>query len=245
MPKDSNASASLAVLRAVREWSQRQLAEAAGVRPSSISDWERGKKTPSPRTLERLAGAMGFSPAIVQRALAFVGDARADSGPAVPGDLAQQVRALANEFGREVTDFVEAGLTRLTLESTAIHERSRAPFLWSRLKTYGAAERRAIVQECEEFRSWGLCELLCEESVKAAADNPDRAVELADLALRIAGRVPGEERWRSQVQGYAWAFVPTRGGLGAISPAPMRRSPARLSYGGSLLRRGFLTSRVC
>jgi len=207
MPKDSKASTVLAVLRVVREWSQRELAEAAGVRPSSISDWERGKKTPSPRTLERLAGAMGFSPAMVQRALAFVGDARQDSGPAVPGDLVQQVRALASEFGREVTDFLEAGLTRLTLESTALYERNRAPFLWSRLKAYGAAERRAVVQECEDFRSWGLCELLCEESEKAAPDSPARAVELADLALRIAGRVPGDERWRSQIQGYAWAFV--------------------------------------
>src|SRR5215203_3614741 len=74
MPKDSKASTVLAVLRVVREWSQRELAEAAGVRPSSISDWERGKKTPSPRTLERLAGAMGFSSSMLQRALAFVGD---------------------------------------------------------------------------------------------------------------------------------------------------------------------------
>jgi tetratricopeptide (TPR) repeat protein len=32
-------------------------------------------------------------------------------------------------------------------------------------------------------------------------------VELADLALRVASRVPGPEGWRSRLQGYGWAFV--------------------------------------
>jgi hypothetical protein len=42
--------------------------------------------------------------------------------------------------------------------------------------------------------------------LEEAADGPEGA-ELAGLALRIAGLLPGEERWRSRVEGYAWAFL--------------------------------------
>jgi len=48
---------------------------------------------------------------------------------------------------------------------------------------------------------------LCAESEKAAADEASRALELSELALRVAQLVPGEEEARSQIQGYAWAFV--------------------------------------
>jgi hypothetical protein len=32
-------------------------------------------------------------------------------------------------------------------------------------------------------------------------------LELAELALSIAERVPGEESWRSRLKGYCWAHI--------------------------------------
>ena len=61
------------------------------------------------------------------------------------------------------------------------------------------------MEDAREYRSWGLCELICAESVKAAADDAGRAVELADLAVLIADLAPGEETWRWRLQGYAAA----------------------------------------
>src|SRR3954467_79882 len=170
VPVDS--STALAVLRIIRRWSQATLAMEAGVRPAPISEWER-KKNPTPRTLERLAVVMGYPPGFIQRTFAFIEEAQGNPGPATAGELAQRVEAIAAGVGRDVTDFVRAGLTRLVTQATAIQERCRAPFLWERLRRYGPAERRAVVKESVDFRSWALCELVCEESVKAAPDKPD------------------------------------------------------------------------
>jgi tetratricopeptide (TPR) repeat protein len=52
-----------------------------------------------------------------------------------------------------------------------------------------------------------LCERLCTESERAAAADAGRAVDLADLALRVSRLVSGDEGWRARVQGYAWAHV--------------------------------------
>ncbi|HEY7214283.1 MAG TPA: tetratricopeptide repeat protein, partial [Thermoanaerobaculia bacterium] len=68
-------------------------------------------------------------------------------------------------------------------------------------------DRWMLVEDAEEYRSWGLCELLCHESEKAAADDAGRAVELAELALLIADLAPGEEAWRWRLQGYASAHL--------------------------------------
>jgi len=62
-----------------------------------------------------------------------------------------------------------------------------------------------LIREAEEFRSWALCEFLCAESVAAAADSASRALELANLALAVAGVVGGD--LGPALQGYAWAFV--------------------------------------
>lgn len=219
MPPAVDLSAILAVLRIIRGWNQAKLAKEAGVRPATISDWER-KKNPSLRTLERLLAIMGYPPGFIQRTFAFIEEARdATTGPVTAGELAQRVEAIATGVGRDVTDFVRAGLTRLVAQTTAIQERCRAPFLWERLRRYGTAERRAVVKESGDFRSWGLCELVCEESVKAAPHKPDRALELAELALLIAGLIPGDDHLLSELQSHAWAFVGNARRVGGNLPS--------------------------
>ena len=56
-----------------------------------------------------------------------------------------------------------------------------------------------------ELLSWADCELLADKSEEAAADDADRALELAELALWVAERVPGEAV-RLQCQGWSWAI---------------------------------------
>jgi tetratricopeptide (TPR) repeat protein len=66
--------------------------------------------------------------------------------------------------------------------------------------------RRAIEISPRASRNWALAQLLCDESKRAAADDPQEALDLADLALLIAGQVEGGEKWRSRLSGYAWAY---------------------------------------
>jgi len=52
-----------------------------------------------------------------------------------------------------------------------------------------------------------LAERVSHESVRKAAHNAGEALELAELALEIAERAPGEESWRARLKGYCWAHL--------------------------------------
>lgn len=205
-------SLALTVLRSALEWDQTKLAKAAGVRPSVISDYERGQKNLTRDRLEELAGCLGLPAESIDEALGFVRSVRRMAGaPGSPDDAAaadrRRVEALAAEAGSLASGFVFTVLDRLTVQGRALTARQQAPALWRLLKRRAAADRRRLVSDSQEFRSWALCELVCAESVKAAPDSADRAVELAALALHIAELAPGQESWRLRLQGYAWAHV--------------------------------------
>src|SRR5215213_8957742 len=57
------------ILRSIPNWTQAELAEAAGVDRASISDYERGIKTPSRKTLEKIVKAVGVPLARAERLL--------------------------------------------------------------------------------------------------------------------------------------------------------------------------------
>lgn len=59
----------LQVLRALRDWDQRQLAAAAGVSQGTVSRYEMGDLQPPPEVLERLTAAVGLPLAWVERRL--------------------------------------------------------------------------------------------------------------------------------------------------------------------------------
>jgi hypothetical protein len=86
-------------------------------------------------------------------------------------------------------------------------DREEAAELWARMARRTPGQRNALVEETEEFRSWALCERVASESAAALASDPRQALDLAELARRIAELTPGPEDWRSRVQGYAWAHV--------------------------------------
>ena len=52
-----------------------------------------------------------------------------------------------------------------------------------------------------------MAERISHESERMAAHRVEDALELANLALSIAERVPGAEGWRSRLKGYCWAHV--------------------------------------
>lgn len=108
---------------------------------------------------------------------------------------------LAGQVGHNLCT-VEIGLGR---------SRKEAPALWEELRGYSFEEKRALVGEAERFRSWGLCEFLCAESEKEASHDPDRAWELAELAVAVSSVVPewepAESLWRDELRAYALAHL--------------------------------------
>jgi hypothetical protein len=88
---------------------------------------------------------------------------------------------------------------------TAAADRQLARLLWVQLRA--EAQLARAILEHPEYHLWSVAELLCEESIRATAHRPDRALELARAALQVAELAPGEEKWRQLVVGIAHGHV--------------------------------------
>ena len=220
---DPESRLALFLLRHNRLWDQKQLAQAARISPSQLSVYERGER-PVPRdVLEKVATAAGFPVYLLDPLLtglrSFRAAARGGSRPArIVGELlALELMRLAQKVVEEVLDSAAgAGHPDLAVDTES---------LWARLEDCTAPERRVLVEELEEYWSGELCGRVIGESA-LKADDPQEALNLAELALLIAERVPGERALTLRLQGYAWAHL-----------AQARRTAGDLSGAGDALAR--------
>jgi transcriptional regulator with XRE-family HTH domain len=125
----------LSILRNIRRWSQSELAEAAGVTNSAISDYERGKVDPQTQTLQKLVRALGLPLSALDQTQAFiqiiraqmdVGESRTQGeGGAAPFSNAAALSPKEREVRAEIAQIASEGgrfasrLTRLMLELMA------------------------------------------------------------------------------------------------------------------------------
>jgi tetratricopeptide (TPR) repeat protein len=82
--------------------------------------------------------------------------------------------------------------------------------LWNELKPYRFEDRLHLVRTHGRFVTREMCELLCQESARLTAIEPERAIEAAELAVVVADLVKGVKgtddcRECYQLRGYAWA----------------------------------------
>jgi transcriptional regulator with XRE-family HTH domain len=207
------ASQALAVLRRLAGWGQKQLAAAAGLARETISAYEQGDPAPAREQLIALAGLMSFRPSRVDKTLAYVRDTLEEGAlpPAGTAEAAsaldEQVDELARQWGEAEREVARRRLQQFLRDTDQLAARHRAPELWARLKAHPEEARPAVVERGTEFHCWALAELLGEESERAAFDCEKRTVELAELALGVARRVPGGEAWRREVESHAWAYL--------------------------------------
>jgi tetratricopeptide (TPR) repeat protein len=188
-----------------------QLAKATGIARPQVSLYFEGKRAIPRDALEKIAAAAGFPVYLLDPLLrelrSFLAAARGRS---------RSSRIFADGHAAELIVLVQMA-TDLILEPLhedhpgiarpAIEDRAAAAELWDHLKGCTATERRMLVEELDEYRSWALCERVARESIAAAPNHPQVALELAELALLIAELVTGEPLWRWRLQGYAWAHV--------------------------------------
>lgn len=202
----------LGFLRSGQGVSKTELGRLSGVPPKLIHEYERGRKALNRKRLEKLISFLGLPPEAVDETLARLEANRAAARPPNGGadrlsESHRRIEAAAVRGGRMAADFVRSFLTLLTLEGEALTARQEADFLWSKLKRRKPAERRVLVEDSKRFRTWALCEKVAAESIEAAGNDPREALDLAELSLRIAERVPGEQAWRWRLQGYAGVHV--------------------------------------
>jgi tetratricopeptide (TPR) repeat protein len=71
-------------------------------------------------------------------------------------------------------------------EEIAVVESREAPELFFWLAQHSFEEQLELIEERDEFHAWGLCHLLLKKSQEAVFEEPERAIDLAELADRIA-----------------------------------------------------------
>lgn len=230
------------LLRSLRGWTQGDLADAAGISPSVISDYERGKRRPPRGVVDRLAETVGLSRPDLDRFLPALCALRRsmDAGPgkALQGSVPplEELALSTAHLLRIASEMLLSAATGRSVFPPDPEDRLGARELWNRLQEYNPEDRRLLVEIGQEYQRWALCELLCHESAGRAAEDPDLAAELADLALLTAELATGSSHWRHRLQGYAWGHVGnarrSRGDLPGAAEA-FRRAEALWRAGAS------------
>jgi transcriptional regulator with XRE-family HTH domain len=198
-------------LRAYSRKTQAEFGRESQVDQADVSRIELGKQVPPEETLRRMAKAAGVPWHIAVHLRRFY-------EAALP--ILDDVREVEPEQGflpmsRADLEHALLAVTPYLLDHslpkplpTPEQERREAEEVWQELERYPMSERRRLVELSPlSSRNWALAALVCDASLQTAEHTVDGALELADLALVIAGKLRGDEGWRSRVQGYAWAHI--------------------------------------
>jgi tetratricopeptide (TPR) repeat protein len=179
---------------------------------SQVSLYLRGERSVPQEILERAAEALDFPASLLRPARRAVRSLRVAAKGWSRAD-----RALAETVSTELLactgDALEVILSsrgeppRRLAAVPGAADREAAAGLWLRLEPRNSRQRLAVVEELPEYRTWALCELVCAKSIEMAPNSPARALEVAELALRIADLCSGEEWLRRRTRGYAWFHV--------------------------------------
>jgi transcriptional regulator with XRE-family HTH domain len=208
-------SVALTYLRSSAGWSQTRLARALGLPNSLLSAYERGAKPLTRERLDSLIKPLGQPPESVDVLLAahrlVYPQARQETSIALsPEDLRTIDRAAlaaGRTAGEIAADNVRGDLVRQLSQQRKEAARLNAEKLFRRLVSLTPGQRKALIEAFPDYWSWALAVRMCEAAAKSSARQPEEALEFAELAVSIAERSPGDDRWRSLLQGYCWAHL--------------------------------------
>ncbi len=145
-------------LRRARAWSMRDLAREAGVMPLTISELERGVRKPQPRTIRKLAAALGVEP------IEIIGDELAQAvpnpkapAPAYLSSLSEQDRRILEGLDGlcdRLDDRLRAGdLSTEEIELARAYNRAIAPMLGEAMRAE-AHELREQHPDASDVSPW-------------------------------------------------------------------------------------------
>jgi len=208
--EDPDGRLAFVLLRYLMGWDQGELAREARIASSQVSVYDRGERPVPREVLERAADAADFPRYLLDPVLRTIRSFRA----AAKG-RSRAERVWGEAFLAELIDLRRLAMDAVlcvapeqpAVQPPSADDREAAADLWAKMERRTAKQRRALVEETEEFRSWALCERVAAASREAVISDPRHALELAELALLIAELTPGEEAWRSRLQGYAGAHL--------------------------------------
>jgi tetratricopeptide (TPR) repeat protein len=197
-------------LRFYCDMTQVEFGRAAGVNQGYVSLCESGKKVPTEEALRRMAVAAVLPWPLVVHLRRFYSAILTAAARRSAMDRGAELpeRALLEPALLAVSSYLIEDSATKPSRQTPEEARREAEEVWTALERLPTHRRRWVLElSLPAFRSLALVVRVCEASVRAAADKPGEALELADLAFAIAGQVEGTEAWRSRVKGFALAHI--------------------------------------
>ncbi len=123
-------------------------------------------------------------------------------------------------------------------EAVFAGERAQGRALLAELLRVPAERQHLMVANCQRFRTRVLCDLLVEESHETGFQSPQRAVELARLAVLLADRLTAEDCGGGDVQESLRARVWAQLGNAHRINSNLAEAEAALAVAEELLSRG-------
>jgi len=201
-------------LRSLRFWDRTKLATESELSRNTIDAGENGDRDFTRRSVARIAAAVGFPSALLDPLVSLFRLLRTlweqgELWPEMLAAVAREAGGSAEQWTAIVHSAVKLYLAQqgeaALVDGDPEEVRQAAREAYVRLATLPAEQRRLAVARSRKLQTWGMVEVLCCESARAAAHSAPAALELAELALEIAGRL--DASIRLQAQGYAWGFV--------------------------------------
>lgn len=210
-PRPPLRSVALGSLRRAKGFTDAELSKETGISVRMLSHYQTIQE-PAPEVMESCLTAMEYEATAEEAVVRGLERACRGNAPVLtPVDpTPAERRKLARvsfQAGLAMADLLEARVVRFIQGRRAHRARLRAGKLWETLEGLAPARRRLLVEKAWQYQTWALAERLAHESEKAASHQVPLALELAELAVRVAELAPGEEGWRSRLKGYALAFV--------------------------------------
>jgi tetratricopeptide (TPR) repeat protein len=94
-------------------------------------------------------------------------------------------------------------------EEVVVAEGLEAPNLWARIAGLPHEEQEKRLEVDADLQSWGLCQFVLRKSMEAGFENPHTAVNLANLAVKISGRLGDvyHAEWVKDIRARALAYL--------------------------------------
>lgn len=178
-------------------WTQARLSEKTGIAESQLSRYEAGVEPKAPNlrlllaafnvslpTLERIRWVLR----LVRRLVTAESRLPAPEADADPQALARLELALLGRAPQE-------------------EDLRRIEGLWQWVKALPGQRRRLYIRGTRAFGEWLLGPRICKASEEAAADDPSKALELAELALFAIEHTDVPEPFKLRMKGWGTGFL--------------------------------------
>ncbi|HEV7518294.1 MAG TPA: helix-turn-helix transcriptional regulator, partial [Thermoanaerobaculia bacterium] len=189
----------------------KEFGKACRVDQSNVSRYELGKAAPPEDSLRRMAETAQVPWHLVVSMIRFftalLSAADRGTAPASPAQPPAVERATFDAVAQAISPYlIEEGLAEAEGLPPEQALREAAEVCAGLLPLPAAERRRLLSLSLRASRSWAVAAELAHASARVAADEVEEARELAELALFVARRVPGEAQ-RARAEGYCTGFL--------------------------------------